>query len=96
MDYRKLGSRVREMRKKRGYTQEQLAERANISFAFIGHIERGTRKLSVATLLSLARALNCPTDFLLDNLDAPSQDYLCALRRVADFVQGEIDKLPRS
>ena len=46
-------------------TQEQLAERANRSFAFIGHIGRGTRIMSVATLCEMALALDCTTDELL-------------------------------
>ena len=90
MDYELLGKRIKELCKSRGLTQEQLAEMANISFAFLGHIERGTRKLSVQTLLSIARALECSTDYLLDNVHGKSHSYLHALQRVADFIQKEI------
>ena len=61
-----------------------------ISFAFAGHIERGTRKMSVETLLSLARALECSVDYLLDNPQTKSDEYVRALQRVADFVRNEI------
>ena len=95
MDYTALGKRIRIHRKMRGLTQEKLAEMADISPAFVGHIERGTRKLSVATLLSIAQALDCSIDYLLDNACAKTNAYIQALQHVADFVQREIDKTPR-
>lgn len=65
MDYAQLGKRVRARRKALRITQEQLAELAGVSTAFIGHIERGTRVLSVETLHSLCRVLGVSADFLI-------------------------------
>lgn len=65
MDYVLLGKRVRIRRNVLAFTQEMLAEMIGVSTAFIGHIERGTRKLSVETLYSLCKALDTSADFLL-------------------------------
>ena len=65
LDYEMVGKRIQKRRKKCGLTQEQLAELANRSPAFIGHIERGTRKMGLETLCELSLALKCPTDELL-------------------------------
>lgn len=65
MDYVQLGKRVRIRRQVLGLTQEGLAERIGVSTSFIGHIERGSRKLSVETLHDLCKALNVSADFLL-------------------------------
>lgn len=65
MDCKRMGRIVREERKKKGITQERLAEMAGISTAFVGHIERGTRFLSVQTLCRLCDVLNLSSDFLL-------------------------------
>ncbi|MBR5874493.1 MAG: helix-turn-helix transcriptional regulator [Oscillospiraceae bacterium] len=46
-------------------TQEGLAEKIGVSTSFIGHIERGSRKLSVETLYSLCVALDVSADFLI-------------------------------
>ena len=51
--------------KERGYTQEKLAEICDISTGFLGHIERGTRKLSLDTLFCIATVLNVSIDYLL-------------------------------
>ena len=47
-------------------TQEQLAERCGISPAFVGHIERGTRVMSLDKLWRLCVVLNMSADVLLD------------------------------
>lgn len=65
MDYRALGRRVRQQRHRQQYTQEQLAEKADISTSFLGHIERGSRVASLETLVALCNALNVSADYLL-------------------------------
>lgn len=65
MDYSSLGARIRRERVLRGWTQEQLAEKAGISLSFLGHIERGTRKASLETLVALCNALEVGMDALL-------------------------------
>lgn len=65
MDYVLLGKRVRIRRQVLELTQEELAERIGVCTSFIGHIERGTRKLSVDTLYALCKALETSADFLL-------------------------------
>ena len=65
MDYVSLGAHIRRERVMRGWTQEHLAEKANISLSFLGHIERGTRKASLETLVTLANVLEISMDSLL-------------------------------
>lgn len=65
MDYVFLGKRVRIRRMVLELTQEGLAEKIGVSTSFIGHIERGTRKLSVETLYALCKALDTSADFLM-------------------------------
>ncbi len=67
MDYAALGKRIKTQRKLLGLTQEQLAEQAGISCSFMGHIERGTRKLSVDSLVRIADALHLSCDTLLQD-----------------------------
>ena len=66
MDYIALGKRVRYIRRCQDITQEQLAEKVGISASFVGHIERGTRVLSVDTLYKLCTALGVSADYLIE------------------------------
>jgi DNA-binding XRE family transcriptional regulator len=57
---RQFGSRVRALRKKRGMTQEQLAEATELSVNFISFVERGIKSPSLANMGRIAKALNVP------------------------------------
>jgi transcriptional regulator with XRE-family HTH domain len=46
-------------------TQEQFSEACSLSASYIGHIERGTRKLSVETLYRICETLRVGADYLL-------------------------------
>lgn len=65
MDYYEIGQRIRRIRKARGMSQEQLAEKVNISTTHMSHIETANTKLSLPVFIDIAEALNVPTDFLL-------------------------------
>ena len=65
IDYKELGKRIRAERLKQNLTQEKLAEMANISDSFMGHIERGGRTLSIETLTKLANALNLNIEYII-------------------------------
>ena len=65
MDYVQMGKRVRFIRRCQDITQEQLAEIVGISTSFMGHIERGTRAVSVETLFKLCVALGVSADYLI-------------------------------
>ncbi|WP_029265816.1 helix-turn-helix domain-containing protein [Virgibacillus alimentarius] len=52
-----IGERIRSIRKAKGFTQETLAEKADIHYSYIGGIERGDRNISVETLSKIINAL---------------------------------------
>lgn len=73
MDYLGLGKRIRMHRRSLQMTQEQLAEQCGISVSFLGHIERGTRKASLETLVALSNVLQVsPSMLLQDSLNHPT------------------------
>lgn len=58
MDMRKLvGDNCARIRKERGWTQEQLAERCGLSQQYISGLERGRRNPTIVTIYELAVAL---------------------------------------
>jgi transcriptional regulator with XRE-family HTH domain len=54
-----LGNQIREERKKKGLSQEQLAFDAGVDRSYIGGIERGERNVSILTLVKIASCLGC-------------------------------------
>jgi transcriptional regulator with XRE-family HTH domain len=57
---KKLGNRIRELRKKRKMTQALLAEKTDLSDNFIGLLERGQTTPSLETLDKISKALKVP------------------------------------
>jgi transcriptional regulator with XRE-family HTH domain len=55
-----FGKRLADVRRSRGFTQESLAEKANITALSLGYIEQGRRWPRIATLQKLAKCLNVP------------------------------------
>ncbi|SMO79693.1 helix-turn-helix domain-containing protein [Solitalea koreensis] len=52
-----FGERVRELRKEKGLSQEDLANKADVPLSQIGRIERGEVNTTISTMYSLATAL---------------------------------------
>lgn len=65
MDKLNMGNRIKEIRKRNGLTQEQLAERLDLSVEFVGQIERGLKLPSMQVFIRLVEVLNVSADYLL-------------------------------
>ena len=65
MEKLSVGNRIREVRKARGLTQEQLAEMANMSTGFLGEVEREEKLPGLEIFVSIAIALDISTDYIL-------------------------------
>ncbi len=76
LDYRKMGMRIRQVRKTRGWSQDALAKKCGISMSFLGHIERGTRIMSLETFVNICMALEADADELLWGVPHPSDAVL--------------------
>lgn len=54
----RLGARIKALRKSRGYSQEQLADKCDITSKYLSRLEVGQQSPSIETLGKLAEALN--------------------------------------
>jgi transcriptional regulator with XRE-family HTH domain len=64
-----LGLNVRRRREEKEWTQEALAERANLDPTYISGIERGVRNPSVLSVVRIAKALGVTTSKLMEKVD---------------------------
>lgn len=60
-----FGRIVKQVREQRGWSQEVLADRANLNRSYVGEVERGSAMPSLATVAKLAQALEVPASGLL-------------------------------
>lgn len=64
-ELREIGIRIQICRKQRGYTQEILAEKMNVSIQMISNLERGNKAIRIDNLVKLSEILNISTDYIL-------------------------------
>ena len=88
-DYISLGERIRKARKDNNLTQEQLAEICDLSTAHIGHIERGTRALSIESLITISNALGVSTDYLLLDISKSDDKNLTSVLSAINHVKDD-------
>lgn len=60
-----IGDRIKDIRTRKGMTQDQLCEKAHISKGFLSDIENNKRNVGSQKLLEIANVLGASIDFLL-------------------------------
>ena len=65
---RTVGQQIRAYRKEAGLTQEKLAEKASLSYKYVGEVERGVVNVSLDSLMRLAKALKLKVSDLVRDI----------------------------
>lgn len=65
MDLKEIGRRISNQRKMLGMTQEQLAEKVDLTVGYISGIESGNKIASLKNMLKIANVLELSLDFML-------------------------------
>lgn len=88
-----LGERITRIRKDRGYTQIELAEKIGIIQSIVSAIERDERKLSAEMAVRFARALDVSLDEMLGSVEEKPKRGRKASRKVLRRLE-QIEALP--
>ncbi len=86
---KEIGKRISDKRKEQGLTQEQLAERMNVSIQMISNLEGGKKAIRPENLVKLCEALDVSTDYILRGLSSDFESSLIA-ERISDLPSEKI------
>lgn len=93
-----MGKRIRTLRASRNLSQEQLAERAGVSYKFVGDVERGKGNPTVNWLEAVAIGLGVTVTDLLTEEDPAvlyppitGRDYIM-MREAKDRLEGLLER----
>ena len=75
IDYFLIGDRIKEARKKKGWSQEKLAEEIDVAVAFISRAERG-HGINLKRLAQISDKLDVPLEYLVSGVTTKSENYL--------------------
>ena len=84
-----VGRRITERRKSLGWTQEELAEKAELTPQFVSYAESGKRAMRPENLLKLSKALNVSTDYLLTG-DIVEKDMLILSDKMKNLTPAQV------
>lgn len=89
-----IGDRLREFRKQRGLTQEQLSEKIGVTFQQIQQYENGSSRLNSDRLQQIAMALGIPIGSLFDDSDerALTEDEMRLVRGFRSLSSADVRK----
>lgn len=90
MDAKAVGERIRKQRKVKGLTQEELAEKVNLSTMSIRRYEGGERIIPEDTLQFIAHALDVPISYLTNDtrkIEIPMPDYPISLPSTEELAR---------
>ncbi len=101
IDLTAIGNRIVGERKRNNITQEQLAEKMNVSIQMISNLERGNKAIKISNLLNLSQILGVSTDYILTgkkNL-TEKMDIIKKMENLSDedydIIETLIDKLSK-
>lgn len=84
-----IGNRITELRKRLGWTQEELAEKADLTPQFVSYAESGKRAMRPENLLKLSKALNVSADYLLTG-EVIDKDLLILSDKIKQLAPSQI------
>ena len=89
--YRKsIGDRIKLARSQTDYTQEELAEKLQLSSRYISQLERGIAFGSASTIVNICKALNISSDFLFSDIidnEAPKFNNMISENFLEDYLE---------
>lgn len=76
LDYTIIGQRLKIARKSKKMTQEELAEKLDVSIAFLSRIERGNSQVNLKRLVQICEILEVSPGEILNGVSSKSSQYL--------------------
>lgn len=69
-----IGDRIRAYRNQKGWSQEYLAEKADVHHTYIGQLERGEKNATIESISKIAGALGVSLSRLFENISIEQQE----------------------
>ncbi len=75
IDYKVIGQRIKEARRKKGWSQEKLSEEIDVAVPYISRIERGDQ-INLKRLAQISTVLNVRLEYLITGVIIKEKNYL--------------------
>jgi XRE family transcriptional regulator, regulator of sulfur utilization len=82
-----IGKRIRNYRKEKGMSQEELAHKANLHTTYIGQLERGEKNATLESVEKVANALEISLEDLFRSVHPHSNSQMYTLTQIVTRLQ---------
>lgn len=95
LDFKTIGSKIKERRVSLGLTQDFVATKLNVNPSHISNIEGGRANPSLTALINIANVLHCSVDYFIGDeytfrlSDAPSSDLDEQIQKKLNYCSNE-------
>lgn len=94
LDYSIIGQRLKKARLDKKMTQDNLAEKLDVSVAFLSRVERGNSHINLKRLTQICDILGVSEGYILNGVSSKSSNYLIAeFNEILSSVSPEKQKL---
>ena len=76
IDYKVIGQRIKEARKKKGWSQERLSEEIDVAVAYISRVERGSSQINLKRLAQISYVLGVEIEYFISGSMVNGKHYL--------------------
>lgn len=94
MEHISFGERLMQIRKSKGWSQEELAEKLGTKGPAVGRYERGTAKPTIEVAGKIARILGVSLDYLVGNsdqqLDSPTLQRILDVQNLPNDIKEKV------
>ena len=91
-DLKAIGSRISARRKQLNYTQEQIAEKMDVSIQMVSNLERGNKAIKIENLLKISSILDVSTDYILTG-NHISKDIDIVTKRLTKLSKSDFEMI---
>ena len=74
--YNLIGERIKQARKKKGWSQERLSEEIDVTIAYLSRVERGGSQVNLKRLAQIAKVLDTSIETLITGTIPSAEKYL--------------------
>ncbi|RAK18874.1 helix-turn-helix protein [Anoxybacillus vitaminiphilus] len=82
-----IGERIRNFRKEKGLSQEELAHKANLHTTYIGQLERGEKNATLESVEKVANALEISLEDLFRSINPHANSHEYTLSQIVTRLQ---------
>ena len=94
IDYNIMGERIKKARLEKQLTQENIAEKLDVSVAFLSRVERGTSHINLKRLTQICEILGVSEGSILNGVSSNSDNYLASeFNNILNSVSSDKQKL---